>query len=106
MKRVVSFLIIMLLKSCAFGVTYYLSGAENSLPAMLILIAGAIFFNAGEMYGVDFEGKNETEDHIKNCAKELLASGRELSSKNKALLKLISVSPKLFGVIYNKTKKA
>lgn len=69
-------------------------------------IAGAIFFNAGEMYGVDFEGKKETENHIKKCAKELLASGRELSSKNKALLKLISVSPKLFGVIYNKIKKA
>lgn len=38
------FLIIMLLKSCAFGVTYYLNGAENSLPAMIILLAGAIFF--------------------------------------------------------------
>mgnify|MGYP003290941701 CR=1 FL=1 len=79
---------------------------KKYVPIANAYIAGAIFFNAGEMYGVDFEGKQETEDHIKNCAKELLASGRILSSKNKALLKLISVSPKLFGVIYNKTKKA
>lgn len=79
---------------------------KKFVPIVNSYIAGAIFFNAGEMYGVDFEGKKETESHIKNCAKELLASGRELSSKNKALLKLISVSPKLFGVIYNKTKKA
>ena len=79
---------------------------KKFVPIVNSYIAGAIFFNAGEMYGVDFEGKKETERHIKNCAKELLASGRELSSKNKALLKLIAISPKLFGVIYNKTKKA
>lgn len=79
---------------------------KKYVPIANSYIAGSIFFNAGEMYGVDFEGKKETEGHIKNCAKELLASGRELSSKNKALLKLIAISPKLFGVIYNKTKKA
>lgn len=37
-------LIMMLIKSCAFGVTYFKSGAENGLAAMLILIVGAIFF--------------------------------------------------------------
>lgn len=37
-------LIMMLIKSCAFGVTYYKSGAENGLIAMLVLIVGAIFF--------------------------------------------------------------
>lgn len=79
---------------------------KKYVPIANAYIAGAIFFNAGEMYGVDFEGKKETERHIKNCAKELLASDRILSSKNKALLKLIAISPKLFGVIYNKTKKA
>ncbi len=68
-------------------------------------IAGAIFFNAGEMYGVDFEGKNETEKYIKKCSKELLLSDVGLSSRNKLLLNLISVSPKLFGVIYKKVKK-
>ncbi len=38
------FLIVMLIKSCGFGVKYFMSGAENGLPAMLILIVGAIFF--------------------------------------------------------------
>lgn len=38
------FLIVMLIKSCAFGISYFISGAENGLLAMLILIAGAIFF--------------------------------------------------------------
>ncbi len=38
------FLIIMLLKSCGFGITYYLSEAENGLPAMIILLTGGIFF--------------------------------------------------------------
>lgn len=38
------FLIVMLIKSCKFGVTYFMSGAENGLIAMLILIIGAIFF--------------------------------------------------------------
>ena len=101
-------------KRCDTIITYtemadFLSSKEEYkkfVPVANSYIAGAIFFNAGEMYGVDFEGKKETEGHIKKCAKELLASGRILSSKNKALLKLIAISPKLFGVIYNKTKKA
>ncbi len=38
------FLIVMLVKSCVFGITYYLSGAKNGLLAMLILIVGGIFF--------------------------------------------------------------
>lgn len=38
------FLIVMLIKSCAFGISYFISEAENGLLAMLILIAGAIFF--------------------------------------------------------------
>ena len=37
-------LIMMLIKSCAFGVAYFKNGAENGLAAMLILIIGAIFF--------------------------------------------------------------
>ena len=101
-------------KRCDTIITYtemadFLSSKEEYKKFVSVAnsyIAGAIFFNAGEMYGVDFEGKKETEEHIKKCAKELLSSGRVLSSKNKILLNLISVSPKLFGVIYNKTKKA
>ena len=38
------FLIVMLIKSCQFGVSYFISGAENGNIAMLILIVGAIFF--------------------------------------------------------------
>lgn len=38
------FLIVMLIKSCAFGITYYTSGAENGLWGMIVLIVGAIFF--------------------------------------------------------------
>lgn len=38
------FLIVMLIKSCKFGVAYFMSGAENGIIAMLILIAGAILF--------------------------------------------------------------
>lgn len=38
------FLIVMLIKSCKFGITYFLSGAENGLPAMLILLIGGVLF--------------------------------------------------------------
>ncbi len=38
------FLIVMLIKSCIFGIKYFMSGAENGIVAMLILIVGAIFF--------------------------------------------------------------
>lgn len=38
------FLIVMLLKCCAFGVKYYLSGAENGLIVLVILLVGAISF--------------------------------------------------------------
>ncbi len=38
------FLIAMLIKSCIFGITYYTSGKDHGLVAMLILVVGAIFF--------------------------------------------------------------
>ncbi len=38
------FLIIMLLKCCKFGISYYLSGAQNGLYAMLILLVGGVLF--------------------------------------------------------------
>ncbi|MBR5203490.1 MAG: hypothetical protein IKW45_09520 [Clostridia bacterium] len=38
------FLIVMLIKSCKFGVTYFMSGAENGIIGMLILVIGAILF--------------------------------------------------------------
>lgn len=42
------FLIIMLIKSFVFGVTYYISGAENGLMGMIILLVGAVFFFASD----------------------------------------------------------
>ncbi len=38
------FLMVMLLKSCGFGITYYTSGSENGLLGMIILVVGGIFF--------------------------------------------------------------
>ena len=38
------FLIIMLIKSCVFGIRYFMSGVESGLPAMIILLAGGVFF--------------------------------------------------------------
>lgn len=38
------FLIVMLIKSIAFGITYFTIGKENGLTAMLILIVGGVFF--------------------------------------------------------------
>ncbi len=38
------FLIVMLIKSCLFGIKYFMSDAKNGTSAMLILIVGAIFF--------------------------------------------------------------
>ena len=78
---------------------------KQHIPTVNSYIAGAIFFNAGEMYGVDFEGKTEAKKHIKKCAKELLNSGRVLSAKSRALLRLISLSPCVYGVLYKMIKK-
>lgn len=38
------FLIVMLIKSCKFGITYYLSGAQNGLWGMIILLVGGVLF--------------------------------------------------------------
>lgn len=38
------FLIVMLIKSCKFGITYFLSGAENGIIGMLILLIGGVLF--------------------------------------------------------------
>jgi uncharacterized membrane protein YhhN len=38
------FLIVMLVKSCLFGITYFRSGAENGLIGMLILLVGGVLF--------------------------------------------------------------
>jgi len=38
------FLIVMLIKSCVFGITYFTSGKENGIAGMLILLVGGILF--------------------------------------------------------------
>lgn len=38
------FLIVMLIKSCVFGITYFTSGKENGIVGMLILLVGGILF--------------------------------------------------------------
>ncbi len=38
------FLIIMLIKACKFGITYFISNSENGLYGMLILLVGGILF--------------------------------------------------------------
>ncbi len=38
------FLMVMLIKSCGLGVTYFMAGAENGLIGMLILLIGGILF--------------------------------------------------------------
>ena len=43
------FLIVMLIKACGFGVTYFMSGAENGLIGMLILLVGGILFFVSDL---------------------------------------------------------
>lgn len=75
------------------------------VPAADSYIAGAVFYNAGEMYGVDFEGREETVKYIRECADKLLKSGKNFGFKSRFLLKLIAFSPALYGKIYKVSKK-
>lgn len=43
------FLMVMLIKSCMFGITYYLSGAENGLVSMIILLIGGVLFFVSDL---------------------------------------------------------
>lgn len=43
------FLIVMLIKSVMFGITYYMSGAENGIIGMLILVIGGILFFVSDL---------------------------------------------------------
>lgn len=38
------FLVVMLIKACGFGITYFTSGSENGLYGMLILLVGGVLF--------------------------------------------------------------
>ena len=43
------FLIVMLIKSVMFGITYYMAGAENGIIGMLILVIGGILFFVSDL---------------------------------------------------------
>ncbi len=43
------FLIVMLIKSVMFGITYYMAGAENGIIGMLILFIGGILFFVSDL---------------------------------------------------------
>lgn len=78
---------------------------KKYVPVANSYIAGAIFFNAGECYLSRFDKRKQTLKYIKGKAKEVLASGKQFSKKNALLLKIISVSPGIFGTIYKITKR-
>lgn len=63
---------------------------------------GAIYYVLGELMRSQLEGK---ERLIKSCqaeAKATLYSGYQITMKNKLLLRLLLVSPKLYGKLYEK----
>lgn len=63
------FLIVMLIKSCVFGVTYYTSGSENGLWGMLILIVGGIFFFISDLtLGIRLLGGGKGNKTIKTVS--------------------------------------
>lgn len=75
------FLVVMLVKACAFGITYFKSGVENGLIGMLVLIIGGIcFFISDLTLGTRLLGGGKGSKTIKTvslytyfCAQLLLA---------------------------------
>ncbi len=63
------FLIVMLIKSCGFGVTYYMVDAENGLIGMLILVIGGIFFFISDLtLGIRLLGSGKGNKTIKTVS--------------------------------------
>ena len=64
-----AFLIVMLIKSCAFGVTYYTAGAENGIIGMIILLVGAILFFISDLtLGIRLLGSGKGNKTIKSVS--------------------------------------
>lgn len=76
------FLIVMLIKSCVFGITYFISGAKNGLYGMIILLAGGVLFFISDLtLGIRLLGGGKGNKTIKTvslyayfCAQLLLAT--------------------------------
>lgn len=63
------FLIVMLIKACGFGVTYYTSGSENGLWGMIILLVGGIsFFISDLTLGIRLLGGGKGNKTIKTVS--------------------------------------
>ncbi len=63
------FLIVMLVKACIFGVTYYTSGSENGLWGMIILVVGGIFFFISDLtLGIRLLGVGKGNKTIKTVS--------------------------------------
>jgi uncharacterized membrane protein YhhN len=63
------FLMVMLLKSCGFGITYYTSGSENGLLGMIILVVGGIsFFISDLTLGIRLLGIGKGNKTIKTVS--------------------------------------
>ncbi len=63
------FLVIMLVKSCNFGITYFTSGSENGLYGMLILLVGGILFFISDLtLGIRLIGGGKGNKTIKTVS--------------------------------------
>ncbi|MBO5332769.1 MAG: hypothetical protein J6B37_01480 [Clostridia bacterium] len=63
------FLIVMLIKSCVFGITYYMAGAENGLIGMIILLVGGVFFFVSDLtLGIRLLGSGKGNKTIKTVS--------------------------------------
>lgn len=63
------FLLVMLIKSCVFGITYYMAGAKNGLIGMLILVIGGIFFFISDLtLGIRLLGSGKGNKTIKTVS--------------------------------------
>lgn len=63
------FLVIMLVKSCNFGITYFTNGKENGLYGMLILLVGAVLFFISDLtLGIRLLGGGKGNKAIKTVS--------------------------------------
>lgn len=63
------FLIVMLVKACKFGITYFTSSSENGLIAMLILfVGGVLFFISDLTLGIRLLGGGKGNKTIKTLS--------------------------------------
>ena len=63
------FLIVMLIKSSVFAVTYYTSGAENGIWGMIFILVGAIFFFISDLtLGIRLIGGGKGDKTIKTVS--------------------------------------